>query len=102
MALGFEAPLMVPVSPVGVDGWTTLGQARQGETVDGGRSRPWSAGAGSGALATGLAQLAWVLGARCSMAGQSVEELVGRRSHPVITLVGCTRSPLPLTLLNPL
>lgn len=61
VALGFEAPLMVPVSPVGpVDGWMTLGQARQGETVDG-RSRPWSAGAGSGALATGLAQLAWVL-----------------------------------------
>jgi hypothetical protein len=61
VALGFEAPLMVPVSPVGpVDGWTTLGKARQGETVDG-RSRPWSAGAGSGALATGLVQLAWVL-----------------------------------------
>jgi len=37
-----------------------LGQARQGETVDG-RSRPWSAGAGSGALATGLVQMAWVL-----------------------------------------
>ena len=36
VALGFEAPLMVPVSPVGpVDGWRTLGQARQGETVDG-------------------------------------------------------------------
>lgn len=52
---------MVPVSPVGpVDGWMTLGQARQGETVDG-RTRPWSAGAGSGALATGLVQLAWVL-----------------------------------------
>ena len=61
VALGFEAPLMVPVSPVGpVDGWRTLGQARQGETVDG-RSRPWSAGAGSGALATGLVQMAWVL-----------------------------------------
>lgn len=61
VALGFEAPLMVPVSPVGpVDAWMTLGQARRGETVDG-RSRPWSAGAGSGALATGLAQLAWVL-----------------------------------------
>ena len=39
VALGFEAPLMVPVSPVGsVDGWRTLGQARQGETVEG-RSR---------------------------------------------------------------
>ncbi|WP_156741145.1 hypothetical protein [Occultella aeris] len=61
VALGFEAPLMVPVSPVGpVDGWITLGQARQGETADG-RSRPWSAGAGSGALATGLVQMAWML-----------------------------------------
>lgn len=61
VALGFEAPLMVPVSPVGpVDAWRTLGQARQGETTDG-RSRPWSAGAGSGSLATGLVQLAWVL-----------------------------------------
>ncbi len=52
---------MVPVSPVGpLNGWTTLGRARQGETADG-RSRPWSAGAGTGALATGLVQLAWVL-----------------------------------------
>jgi len=61
VALGFEAPLMVPVSPVEpAESWRTLGQARQGESVDG-RSRPWSAGAGSGALATGLVQLAWVL-----------------------------------------
>ncbi|MGS2648346.1 hypothetical protein [Streptosporangium sp. G12] len=61
VALGFEAPLVVPVSPVGVpDGWATLGRARQGESVDG-CSRPWSAGPGSGALATGLVQLAWVL-----------------------------------------
>lgn len=61
VALGFEAPLVLPVSPVDqVDGWKTLGKARQGETVDG-RSRPWSAGAGSGALATGLMQMAWVL-----------------------------------------
>lgn len=61
VALGFEAPLMVPVSPVGgPDDWVTLGQARHGEFVDG-HSRPWSAAAGSGALATGLVQLAWVL-----------------------------------------
>lgn len=61
VALGFEAPLVIPVSPVDqVDGWKTLGKARQGETVDG-RSRPWSAGAGSGALAKGLMQMAWVL-----------------------------------------
>lgn len=61
VALGFEAPLVLPVSPVDeIDGWRTLGKARQGETVDG-RSRPWSAGAGSGALAMGLVQMAWVL-----------------------------------------
>ena len=60
VALGFEAPIVVPVSPVGVDGWLTLGQARQGEST-GGRSRPWSAGAGSGALATGIVQMAWIL-----------------------------------------
>ena len=61
VALGFEAPLVLPVSHVDqFEGWKTLGQARLGETV-GGRSRPWSAGAGSGALATGLVQMAWVL-----------------------------------------
>lgn len=61
VALGFEAPLVLPVSPVDqFEGWKTLGRARLGETVDG-RSRPWSAGAGSGALATGLVQMAWVL-----------------------------------------
>lgn len=60
VALGFEAPLMVPVSPVEDDGWRTLGQARRGES-SGGRSRPWSAGAGSGALATGMVQVAWIL-----------------------------------------
>lgn len=61
VALGFEAPIVLPVSPVDqAGGWKTLGQARSGETV-GGRSRPWSAGAGSGALATGLVQMAWVL-----------------------------------------
>ncbi|RCK70158.1 hypothetical protein DT076_05620 [Desertihabitans brevis] len=61
VALGFEAPIVVPVSPVDTsEGWRTLGRARQGET-GGGQSRPWSAGAGSGALTTGLVQLAWML-----------------------------------------
>jgi len=77
VALGFEAPLMVPVSPTTtIDGWITLGQRRAGETVEG-HSRPWSAGAGSGALATGLAQLAWTL------------ERIGR-SLPVLS---CTTAP---------
>ncbi len=54
VALGFECPLFVPV-PV-LD--TALGAARAGEG-----NRAWSAGAGSGALATGLVQAAWVLAA---------------------------------------
>ncbi len=52
VALGFECPLFVPV-PVDE---MALGRARSG---DGNRS--WSAGAGTGALATGLVQAAWVL-----------------------------------------
>lgn len=54
VALGFECPLFVPVpiEPL------KLGAARLGEGA-----RPWSAGAGTGALATGLVQMAWVLAA---------------------------------------
>jgi hypothetical protein len=51
-----EAPMSVPV-PGGQPGtWHGLGKARHGE-----RNRPWSAVAGAGALATGLAQGAWML-----------------------------------------
>jgi hypothetical protein len=53
VALGFECPLFVPVPAQPL----RLGAARQGEG-----SRPWSAGAGTGALTTGLVQAAWVLG----------------------------------------
>jgi hypothetical protein len=52
VALGFECPLFVPV-PVDA---AALGTGRVGEG-----NRPWSAGAGTGALATGLVQAAWVL-----------------------------------------
>jgi hypothetical protein len=52
VALGFECPLFVPVPTEEQE----LGKGRPGEG-----SRPWSAGAGAGALATGLAQVAWVL-----------------------------------------
>lgn len=55
-ALGFECPLFVPV-PASVG---RLGAARKGEG-----NRAWSAGAGAGALATGLVQTAWVLSAIC-------------------------------------
>lgn len=52
VALGFECPLFVPIS----DSPTRLTAARRGE----GR-RPWSAGAGSGVLATGLTETVWIL-----------------------------------------
>ena len=52
VALGFECPGWVPVPMASID----LGSRRSGE----GRY-PWSAGAGSGALATGIAQIAWIL-----------------------------------------
>lgn len=52
VALGFECPLFVPLPD---DDWS-LGSARPGEGA-----RAWSAGAGCGALSTGLVQVAWVL-----------------------------------------
>lgn len=52
VALGFECPLFVPVP----EDPFRLGAARPGEG-----KRPWSAGAGTGALTTGLVQAAWVL-----------------------------------------
>src|SRR5260370_41995541 len=56
-ALLLEAPMSVPVPRGRPDAWHGLGKARCGE-----RDRPWSAGAGAGALATGLAQGGWMLG----------------------------------------
>jgi len=53
VALGFECPLFVPVPAEA----SRLGKARPGE-----RDRPWSGGPGTGALATGLVETAWVLG----------------------------------------
>jgi hypothetical protein len=55
-ALLLEAPMTVPVPGTKPDAWRQLGKARDGEG-----NRPWSAGAGAGALATGLAQGAWML-----------------------------------------
>lgn len=52
VALGFECPLFVPLT----EDESHLTRARPGEG-----SRPWSAGAGCGVLATGLVQVAWVL-----------------------------------------
>ena len=52
VALGFECPLFVPLA----EDERALTSARVGEG-----SRAWSAGAGCGALATGIVQVAWVL-----------------------------------------
>jgi hypothetical protein len=52
VALGFECPLFVPVPTDPL----RLGMARAGEG-----NRSWSAGGGSGALATGLVEVAWIL-----------------------------------------
>jgi hypothetical protein len=51
-----ESPLSVPVPSGQAEGWRLLGKARAGEG-----NRSWSAGAGAGVLATGLAQGAWML-----------------------------------------
>ncbi|MGE5290659.1 MAG: hypothetical protein ACM3ML_26405 [Micromonosporaceae bacterium] len=55
-ALLLESPLSVPVPSGQEDAWRWLGRARDGEG-----NRPWSAGAGAGVLATGLAQGAWMM-----------------------------------------
>jgi hypothetical protein len=52
VALGFECPLFVPVPEEA----RRLGAARLGES-----NRSWSAGAGTGALTTGLVQAGWIL-----------------------------------------
>ncbi len=52
VALGFECPLFVPIP----DNPAHLTSKRPGEG-----SRPWSAGGGLGALATGLTEIPWIL-----------------------------------------
>ncbi|MEL7059830.1 MAG: hypothetical protein AAGN46_07360 [Acidobacteriota bacterium] len=52
VALGFECPTFVPLPETPQE----LGRSRSGEG-----SRPWSAGPGSGALATGLVQVSFIL-----------------------------------------
>lgn len=52
VALGFECPLFVPIS----DDPAELTSRRGGED-----NRPWSAGAGLGALGAGLTEVVWIL-----------------------------------------
>jgi hypothetical protein len=76
VALGFECPLFVPL----VADERSLTNARPGEG-----NRAWSAGAGCGALATGLVQVAWVLREVRSMLTHGVPAYLGwhsfRESH---------------------
>ena len=71
VALGFECPLAVPVPKLSRD----LGRQRDGEA-----GRPWSVFAGAGALALGLAELAWVLG---FMPGVGATVIPSRWSEPL-------------------
>ncbi len=67
VALGFECPLFVPL----VEDERRLTGARPGEG-----SRAWSAGAGCGALATGLVQVLWALQEiRCRLTQDSTAHL---------------------------
>ena len=66
VALGFECPLWVPVS-------TKPQDLTAGRLVD--KNRPWSAGAGAAALATGVTEVAWILdklGSRLQRRGTSL------------------------------
>lgn len=56
--LAFECPLSVPVPELDGGSWKLLGRARTNEG-----NRPWSAGAGATTLATGLAQVTWIMSA---------------------------------------
>lgn len=64
VALGFECPLFVPL----VKDPQRLGCKRPGEAL------AWSAGAGTGALATGLVQVLWLL--------REIRERVGNQTCP--------------------
>jgi hypothetical protein len=63
VALGFECPLFVPVP----DDPLFLTSARPGEGA-----RSWSAGAGAGALATGLTECVWILEQVRSLSTRSI------------------------------
>jgi hypothetical protein len=74
-ALVLEAPGCVPVPATDrADGWRDLGRARAGEG-----NRPWSAGAGAGVLATGVAQAAWLLARLAAIAPGTAATTVPHR-----------------------
>ena len=72
--LTVEAPMSVPVPHPDGGEWRRLGAARAGEG-----NRPWSAGAGAGALATGITQTAWMLSRLYTLAPQVAATTQPRR-----------------------
>ncbi len=66
--------MAVPVPGPRSDEWHWLGRARTGEG-----NRPWSAGAGAGALATGVAQTAWILSRLHTLAPRAIATTQSQR-----------------------
>ena len=64
VAVGFECPLFLPIP----DEPLNLTSARNGE-----KDRAWSAGAGCGALATGLTETVWILNRIKELAGIGIK-----------------------------
>lgn len=78
VALGFECPLFVPVPQEAQE----LGSARPGEG-----NRAWSAGAGAGSLAIGLAEVPWIL-------QTAADEVTNRRAYLDWESFGCQAGAL--------
>lgn len=78
VALGVECPLMLPVPSA----WEELGKARTGES-----HYAWSAGPGTAAMATGLVQLAWILGKVAAAVPTSATTIPSRWSAEVPLLL---------------
>lgn len=64
VSIGFECPLFVPVREDAV----SVNSARNGEG-----NRSWSAGAGTGALATGIVEVLWILNQVAKLTGRTYQ-----------------------------
>lgn len=97
--LAVEAPMAVPVPAPNSDEWHSLGRARTGEG-----NRSWSAAAGAGALATGVAQTAWMLSRLHTLAPRTTattqpQRFTGREASLLLTeaFVSGAGKPVPVT-----
>lgn len=96
--LAVEAPTAVPVPASGSDQWRWLGRARTGEG-----NRAWSAGAGAGSLATGVAQTAWMLSRLHTLAPEATattqpQRFIAGEANLLLTeaFVSSTGKPVPV------